>query len=124
MEIYSVRRCHGRHCDVEISTLFWGALIFLALFVSCLLAWKAIEWLRNRREFDGGAVEGGHTKDPRVAQTLADVWHWDHRSGMVSMTPRETDEFPLIDRTRKQRKAIKERQRAREQAQKRGKGRN
>jgi hypothetical protein len=34
----------------DIDTLFWGAVIFLALFVSCLLAWKAIERLRNRKK--------------------------------------------------------------------------
>jgi hypothetical protein len=55
-----------------ISTLFWGALIFLAVFVSCFLAWKAIEWLHDRRKPKAGvAVEAGHTKDPRFAGTLA-----------------------------------------------------
>ena len=33
-------------------------LIVLALFVSCVLAWKAIEWLRNRRKSDGVAADG------------------------------------------------------------------
>jgi hypothetical protein len=50
--------------DFPISTLFWGALIFVTLFVSCLLAWKAIEWLRNRRKFDDVVAERGHPKDP------------------------------------------------------------
>jgi hypothetical protein len=108
MDIYAVRRCHGKYCALEVSTLFWGALIFLAVFVSCFFAWKAIEWLRNRRKFDEGAVKKGRAKDPRFAHTLADIWHWDHRTGTAGITPRETDEVPPIDRTRKRRKAIKE----------------
>ena len=44
--------------EFEISTLFWGALILVALVVACLFAWKAIQWLLNRRKFDGAADEG------------------------------------------------------------------
>jgi hypothetical protein len=51
----------------DTSTMFWGAVIFLAVFVSCFFAWKAIERLRNRRKFDGVAVEAGQIKDPRFA---------------------------------------------------------
>lgn len=47
----------------DVSPLLWGALIFLALFVSCFLAWKAIEWLRYRKKFDGGAAEAGRMKE-------------------------------------------------------------
>jgi hypothetical protein len=79
-------------------------LIFLAVFVCFFLVWKAIEWLRNRRS-DGRAVEEGHREDPRFVHTLADIWH-------------QTDEFPLTGQNRKQRKAIKERRKAREKAQK------
>jgi hypothetical protein len=79
-------------------------LIFLAVFVCCFFVWKAIEWLRNRRS-DGRAVEEGHRDDPRFVHTLADIWH-------------QTDEFPLTGQNRKQRKAIKERRKAREKAQK------
>jgi len=90
----------------DTSTLFWGAVIFVALLVAaCLLVGK-----RNRRRFDDRPMEEGHTKDPRFDQTLfdqtlADIWH-------------ETDEFPLTDQTRGQRKAIKERRKAHEKAQK------
>ena len=93
MEMYA--RYYGDY-DFPISTLLWGALIFVALVASWILAGKAIGWLRNRRKFDGGAVEGGHTKD-QFAETLAEIWHSDQ----------------LIDKTRKQRKA-----KAREKAQK------
>ena len=87
--------------------------IFVALVAACLLVGKAIG-LRNRRRFDDRPVEGGHTKDPRFEpspfdRTVADIWH-------------ETDEFPLTDQNRKQRKVIKERRKAHEIAQKRGKG--
>ena len=92
--------------NIPTSPLFWGAvMIFVALLVAaCLLVGK-----RNRRRFDGSAVEVGHTKDGRFEpspfdRTLADIWH-------------ETDEFPP-DQTRRQRNASKERRKAREQAQK------
>ena len=81
-------------------------MIFLAVFVCCFLVWKAIEWLRNWRS-DGKVVEEGHREDPRFVHTLADIWHM-------------TDEFPLTDQTRGQRKAINERRKAREKAQKTG----
>jgi hypothetical protein len=107
MEIYAAYYPPGY--DLPISTFFWGAVIFVALVAACLLVGKAIG-LRNRRRFDGRAMEEGHTKDPKFDQTLfdrtlADIWH-------------ETDEFPLTDQTRGQRKAIKERRKAREKAQK------
>jgi hypothetical protein len=75
-------------------------LIVVALVAACLLVGKAIERPRNRRRFDGRAKEG-HTKNSRFDQTLfdqtvAEIWY-------------ETDEFPLTDQTRGQRKAIKER---------------
>ena len=54
---------YPRGYDFPISTLFWGAVIVIALFVSCLLAWKAIEWVRNRRKSDGVVVEV-HLQDP------------------------------------------------------------
>ena len=61
----------------DTSTLFWGAVIFVALVAACLLIGKAIG-LRNRRRFDGSAVEVGHTKDGRFEpspfdRTLADI---------------------------------------------------
>ena len=107
MEMYAAQYPPGY--DLPISTFFWGAVIFVALVAACLLVGKAIG-LRNRRRFDDRPVEGGHTKDPRFEpspfdRTLADIWH-------------ETDEFSLTDQTRGQRKAIKERRKAHEKAQK------
>src|SRR6478752_2972785 len=57
-----VAAAYTRGYDFPISTLFWGAVIVIALFVSCLLAWKAIEWVRNRKS-DCVVVEV-HLKDP------------------------------------------------------------
>src|SRR5262245_50323764 len=44
--------------DFAIEALFLVTLIVTALFVSCVLAWKAIAWLRNRKKGDGVAAEG------------------------------------------------------------------
>jgi len=88
----------------DTSTLFWGAVIFLAVSAAGFLVGHAIKRQRNRRS-DGRAVDEGHRADPRFVHTLADIWH-------------QTDEFPLTDQTRGQRKAIKDRWKAREKAQK------
>jgi hypothetical protein len=45
-------------------------LIFLALFLSCLLAWKAIEWLRNRRKFDGAGAVNQQRAPATPAQSI------------------------------------------------------
>ena len=67
METYAVSPYRGGTGDLPIDTLFWGALIFLALVVSGFLAAKAIECLRNRRTFDDTAAEGGHRGEgPKV----------------------------------------------------------
>jgi hypothetical protein len=99
----------------DTSTLFWGAVIFLAVVVSCFFAWKAIDRLRNWSRFNGLEIEANDIKDPRFAGSMADILQWDARTGM---TQHASDESLLIYGTRKQRKAIKER-RARERAQKR-----
>jgi len=52
-----VAATYPRGYDFPISTLFWGAVMVIALFVSCRLAWKAIGWVRNRRRSDGVVVE-------------------------------------------------------------------
>ncbi len=99
METYAVSPYRGGTGDLPIDTFFWGASIFLALVVSGFLAAKAIEWLRNRRTFDGAAAEAGR------------------------MSRREQEELVTLKYgPRKERKAMKERRKAREQAQKRSKG--
>jgi len=53
--MYAAR--YPRGYDFPISTLFWGAVIFVALVAAWLLVRKAIETPRDRRKFDGaGAV--------------------------------------------------------------------
>jgi len=106
--------------EYPISTLFWGALIFLALFVSCFLAWKAIEWVRNRRNSDGVVVDGGNPEDPwdkAISRPTADYFT-DEWGGLGSMSQREQEELFSIYAPRKVRKAMRARRKAREQAQK------
>jgi hypothetical protein len=121
-------------------------LIFLAVFVCCFVVWKAIEWLRNRKvsapargttsvEADAGPAADARTdlspfeagnmrdlEDPRnpYDPTFAPSWaqYADEGSTMAGMNQREEEEFFLAFGTRKHRKAIKERRKAREQAQK------
>ena len=107
MEMYA--RYYGDY-DFPISDFLWGSLIFVALVASVILAGKALEWLRNRKRPDGEAVvERGQTKD-WLTETLAEVWHSDHRTGTPGTTPHDNaDEVSLIDKPRKQRKGFKER---------------
>ena len=85
----------------SIDTLFWGALIFLALFLSRFLAWKGIEWLRKRRKVDDAAAKGGHHKDPPITRAV--------------MNQREQEE--IFSAARKARKEMQRLRTAREQAQ-------
>ncbi len=87
-------RCRGQICDFEISTLFWGALIVLALVVGCLLAGKAIEKLRNRTKLDDVAAE----EEQREREQ------------------RERDEFLLVHGTEMERRVSKARISQRRQA--------
>jgi hypothetical protein len=54
--------------DFDIDTLFWGELIFLALFVSSFLLWKAIEGRGNRTTLNGVAMkeDSKDSWDPEV----------------------------------------------------------
>lgn len=113
-----------------ISTLFWGALVFLALFVSCLLVWKAIERLRNNlRKFDGAPADEGHPKDPKdpwdqaISRPPADH-NWveglggGDLGGLGSMSQREQEDLFSTYAPRRVRKEMQRRRTAREQAQK------
>jgi hypothetical protein len=102
MEMYAAYYPPGY--DLPISTFFWGAVIVVAVVAAWILVGNSITRQRNRRS-DGRAVDEGHREDARFVHTLADIWH-------------QTDEVPLTDQTRGQRKAIKERRKAREKAQK------
>jgi hypothetical protein len=113
------------------------ALIFLALFVSCLLAWKAIGWLRNptktvvrpRPQPTVLTADGEHMTEPYVPEAkpfvpqgfgraLGDRSSLSHMTDMAGFSEREEEEFPLIYGPRKVRKAIEGRRKAREQAKK------
>jgi hypothetical protein len=108
-------------------------VIVVAIFVACFLAWKAIEWLRNRRESGDLVVDGVHAKDPEapqdswenaISRPTADFsgfsgYYGDELGGLGSMTQREQEELFSTYAPRKVRKAMRERRKAREQATKR-----
>jgi hypothetical protein len=110
--------------EYEISALFSGALIFLAVFVSFFLAWKAIEWIRNRRRLDPDAVEAGpptEVADPwekAISRPSTDHYYGEELGGLGSMNAREQEELFSTYAPRNVRKAMRQRRKAREQAQK------
>ena len=140
MEMYAAYYPPGY--DLPISTLFWGAVIVVALVAACLLVGKTIETPRNRRKFDGaGAVNQQHVPatpaEPTTAQSrpvtkprrrLAELVGDDEVQGGHIKDPeddplvnslldkRDEEEFLLIYGPPKVRKAIRERRNAREQA--------
>jgi hypothetical protein len=127
METYAARPL-GAGGNVSISELFWGALVFVALFVCCLLAWKAIQWLRNRMQFNGAAAGAGDKKDNEnpwdnaISRPSADYFSsvplsssW---GGFAGMTQREQEELFSTHAPRDVRKAMRASRKAREQTQK------
>ncbi len=119
MEMHAANDAPGS--DYAIEALFLVTLIVLALFVSCVLAWKAMAWLHNRRKGDGVAAEG--EQKPCVPEgfgrALGDGSSLSHLTDVAGFSAREEEEFLLHHGPKKVRKAIKERRKAREQAQKR-----
>jgi hypothetical protein len=124
MEMNAAQYPRGGY-DFPISTLFVGAVIVVALVAACLLVGKAIESPRNRRRFDGRPVEGGHTEDPNgfgdkdVLDADRGLGPDDSRFEPSPFDRTVADLWYENDQTRGQRKAIKERRKAREKAQKR-----
>ena len=119
MEMHAANDAPGS--DYAIEALFLVTLIFLALFVSCFLAWKAIEWLRNRRKCDGVAAEGEpkpYAPEGFGREGFGAAVTGSHRTDMAGFSEREEEEFLLHHGPKKVRKAIKERRNAREQSQK------
>jgi hypothetical protein len=118
MEMYAAKYPDGYEFPI------WGVLIFLALFVSSLLAWKAVEWLRNRGKSDAVAQEGGdpeiHQKpwDQADSRTSPDLYFRGEWSEFGGMNQREQEEFFSTYGPRKVRKAMKKRREARAHAQK------
>jgi hypothetical protein len=107
------------------STLFWGVSIFVVLVVLCVFAWKAIEWIRDRRDVDVVALEHGQSKDPEapweeraISRPSADFsgfsgYYGDEMGGLGGMNQREQEDLFSIYAPRKVRKAMKARRRAR-----------
>jgi hypothetical protein len=112
-----------------ISTLFWGATIFVALFVVCVLTWKTIEWLRDREKFGSEVAGGGLPEVPEgpseawatqaISRPSGDYHYWEMGSfgglgGLEGMSQREQEELFSTYAPRKVRKAMRARRRARE----------
>jgi hypothetical protein len=134
------RRYYGRDPHIfDIDTLFWGAVIFLALFLLCFLAWKVINGKREatnsvvwpRPRPTQSTAEG--ITEPYVPGTespvpqgfnaeLGDGSSVSHMIDIPGFSELDEEEFLLANGPRKVRKAIKERRRAREQAQKKQPG--
>ena len=76
MEIYAAQYRFRRDYDFDfpISTLFWGAVIFVALVAACLLVGKAIPRLRNRKRLDrrsgGGRTHEGLPLCPNIGRNM------------------------------------------------------
>jgi hypothetical protein len=116
-----------------ISTLFWGAVIFVALVVSCLLILKALAWLRHKLEkSDGAAVKVERPEAPKgsweqaISRPEADHNHvpglggGSDLGGFEGLTQSEQEYLFSTYAPRKVRKAMKQRRKAREQRQNNG----
>jgi hypothetical protein len=131
MEMYAVRYPSGGY-DFPISTLFWGAVIVVALVAACLLVKRASESPYDRRHFDdAGRPANQQRVPPTLAETTADQFrrhsHPDPEDDALidsqldkgwGFSKREEEEFLLIHGPRTVRKAIRERRNARKQARK------
>jgi hypothetical protein len=112
-----------------ISAIFFGVSIFVVLVVLCAVAWKAIEWIRDRRHLDDVVVDDGLSKDPEdvwaeraVSRPGADFsgfsgYYGDEMGGLGGMNQREQEDLFSVYGPRKVRKAMKARRRARERRQ-------
>jgi hypothetical protein len=132
MEV-SARPVYGPH-DLPISNLAWGAVTFVAFVALLLLARKAIGRLRGKLgKSDVPAVEDERPQQPKdswdnaISRPPADH-NWVEGlgscdlGGLEGMTQREQEDLFATHAPRKVRKAMKQRQRAREQRQ--GEGAN
>jgi len=114
---------------VGIFTFLSGALMILTFLMFCFLVWRAVLWLRDRRNLDDGAVEDiEELKDPwdqAISRPAADN-NWGpalggfggELGGLGSMSQREQEQLFSTYGPRKVRKEMQRRRKAREQAQK------
>ncbi len=119
MEMHAAN--YPRGSDDVVAALLLVTLIVLALFVLCFLAFKAIEWLRNRRKCDGVAAEGEqkpYAPEGFGREGFGAAVRGSHLTDMAGFSEREEEEFLLLHGPKQVRKAIKERRKAREQPQK------
>jgi hypothetical protein len=119
MEKFAVRPYNGAYSEFEISALFWGALIAIALVAVFLVAWKAIGWLRDRKEFHGVTTPDPEGPWGRAISRPSDDYFYGglEVGGLAGMNKREQEEIFSTYAPREVRKAMRERKRARELAQ-------
>jgi hypothetical protein len=108
--------------DFPISTLFWGAVIVVALFVCCLLVSKAIGWLRARRQSGDVPDEPTDPWGKAISRPASDFsgfsgLYGDEAGGLGGMSQREQEEFFSVYAPRKVRRIMRARKKARERRQ-------
>jgi hypothetical protein len=118
MEIYVAATYPGGH-DFPISTLFWGAVIVVAVLVSCLLAWKAIGWVRDRSNSGDVMDEATDPWENAISRPSSDFsgfsgHYGDESGGLAGMNQWEQEELFSIYAPRKVRKRMRARRKARE----------
>jgi hypothetical protein len=113
MEIYAAFRQEDYDLLTDSSTLFWGAVIFVALVALCLVASKAIGRSRNKGNADGVATLG-HPKESSgqaISRPSADGYGCG-LGNFASMIVAGEDDSSSDHPTRKGRKAAKARRNA------------
>lgn len=112
---------------VGIFTFLSRAFLVLIFLMGCFILWRAILWLRDRKNLDEVEdIEGLNDPwDQAISRPAADIY-WGPASGgfggemggLGSMNQREQEELFSTYAPRKVRKEMQRRRRAREQARK------
>jgi hypothetical protein len=108
--------------DLPISTLFWGAVIVVALFVACLLVSKALGWVRGRRQSRDVPDEPTDPWEKAISRPASDFsgfsgFYGDEAGGLGGMSQREQEELFSVYAPRKVRRIMRARKKARERRQ-------
>ena len=112
--------------DFAIDRLFWGSLVFVAIFVVCFFSVIAVRRLLDRRKGDRNAIDhdsAGITRDYWIDHAISrpcdDVnhapWSGGDAGGFEGMNQREQEMFFSTYAPRKVRKAMRQRQKMRDQ---------
>lgn len=111
--------------DFAIGNLFWGSLIFIAIFGVCFFSVMAVRRLLDRRPADSATIGPPETgvdpwADNVISRPHNDVnhapWSGGDTGGFEGMTQREQEIFFSTYAPRKVRKAMRQRRKLRDQA--------